>query len=276
MIFGIIRLVRPYYAVPLSGGFVVIMLYLRGGSLAGMTGSVVWAVAALACLISGGHVLNDVCDIEVDRINSPRRPLPSGQVSRRAGAWLAIALLAASVAAAVFCGPMFVLGISIVAGVLIVYDLLGKSMGIAKNVLVACAAMSLYPLAFTLAEPVHTPRLNVLFIHPVWFFLTAMGYEMLKDIRDWKGDSVLAGRPRYVGGAWFEWLAKASIIAGSAIAVVPFLAGYCGGVYFAACAMAGIMAAMAARQAPKAAIRCVYIEVVLITLGSLADLLVRM
>jgi geranylgeranylglycerol-phosphate geranylgeranyltransferase len=272
VISGLVRLMRPYYALPLSGGFVVILLYLRGGSLADMAWEVAWSAAALVCLISGGHVLNDVFDIEVDRLNSPRRPLPSGQVSGKAAVTLAISLFAASLLFAGLCGVRFLAGVSAVAGVLVVYDAFGKRMGIMKDVLVAAAAASLYPLAFALAEPVHTARLSVLFIHPVWFFLSTLGYEMLKDVRDHKGDQLLGRGLRYAGHAWFEKLAKGIVISGAAIAILPYVLGYCGSVYLAAAAMAAMPAVLAARYRPTAAIRCIYLEVVLITLGSLADL----
>jgi geranylgeranylglycerol-phosphate geranylgeranyltransferase len=264
---------RPYYAVPLSCGFVVIVLYLRGGDIGDMVGKVAWSVVALACLISGGHVLNDVFDVEVDRVNCPRRPLPSGQVSRRVATALAVILFVSSLLCGSLCGMRFLMGVSLVAGLLIVYDVLGKSMGIVKNVLVAIAAVSLYPLAFALAEPVQTPRLNVLYIHPAWFLLTALGYEMLKDARDWKGDRLLGESLRYAREAWFEKLAKGLIIAGAAIAALPYVLGYCGSIYLAAMVMAGILAVLAARCRPAVAIRYIYLEVMLITLGSLADIL---
>jgi 4-hydroxybenzoate polyprenyltransferase len=45
----------------------------------------------LACsmvLYASGTMLNDVFDFEVDRLERPGRPLPSGRASRRAAAWL--------------------------------------------------------------------------------------------------------------------------------------------------------------------------------------------
>ena len=43
---------------------------------------------ATMCLYAGGVVLNDVCDVDIDRIERPERPIPSGRVSRRAAATL--------------------------------------------------------------------------------------------------------------------------------------------------------------------------------------------
>jgi 4-hydroxybenzoate polyprenyltransferase len=61
-----------------------------------------WAVAAGLCLYAGGIVLNDVCDVELDRVERPERPLPAGAIAVRTAARVAAALLALGAAAA--CG----------------------------------------------------------------------------------------------------------------------------------------------------------------------------
>jgi geranylgeranylglycerol-phosphate geranylgeranyltransferase len=272
MTLGLIRLMRPYYALPLSCGFIVILLYLRGGTLEGIQNIALWSVAALACLISGADVLNDIFDIEVDRINSPRRPLPSGHVTLSTAIALAVVLFVSSLACAAMCGGSFLLGITIVAAILITYDICGKRMGLVRNFLVAAAAVSLYPLAFALADPVQTPRLNVLYIHPAWFFLTALGYEMLKDIRDRSGDALISRR-KYAFDKWFHVLARMVLITASLIALLPFLLGYCGIVYLTAAIISLVLYILACRLAPVPAIRLIYAAVALITLGSLLDIL---
>src|SRR5262249_7892817 len=39
-------------------------------------------------LYASGTALNDVFDFEIDRVERPSRPLPSGRISRRTAAWL--------------------------------------------------------------------------------------------------------------------------------------------------------------------------------------------
>ena len=55
-------------------------------------------MAAVVALYAAGMVLNDVCDVELDRRERPERPLPSGDVSVAAAALAGVALLAAGVA----------------------------------------------------------------------------------------------------------------------------------------------------------------------------------
>ena len=61
-----------------------------------------WAIVAGLCFYAGGVVLNDVCDVDLDRRERPERPLPSGAISVRAAATHAATLLAIGAAAA--CG----------------------------------------------------------------------------------------------------------------------------------------------------------------------------
>ncbi len=52
-------------------------------------------VLASACTYAGGIVLNDVFDYEVDRVERPKRPLPSGQIGRGFATVFGILLLSA-------------------------------------------------------------------------------------------------------------------------------------------------------------------------------------
>lgn len=74
-----------------------------GASHAPLTLRVVLAVSAAAILNAASNALNQICDLENDRINKPHRPLPSGQLrSREAG---------------IFTGAMYVLALVLVAAV---------------------------------------------------------------------------------------------------------------------------------------------------------------
>jgi len=59
-----------------------------------------WLLAATMCLYAGGVVLNDFFDRELDAIERPERPIPSGRVPAPRAAALGAALLAAGMVAA--------------------------------------------------------------------------------------------------------------------------------------------------------------------------------
>ena len=59
-----------------------------------------WLLTATVCLYAGGVVLNDFFDRELDAVERPERPIPSGRVAARRAAALGTALLAGGVVAA--------------------------------------------------------------------------------------------------------------------------------------------------------------------------------
>jgi 4-hydroxybenzoate polyprenyltransferase len=174
-----------------------------------------------------------------------------------------------------FCGLPFFLVIASIAGMLVCYDMFSKRMGVFKDVLVAILMTSLYPLAFTLTESTQTPRLSVLYIHPVWLFLSSLGYEMLKDLRDMKGDSQVHGQDfNYCKDKRFVIISRVLVVAGSLVTLLPFILGYCKHIYLATSIVAIILAIASTFQKPSVAIRYIYTDIFIITAGSMADLLV--
>lgn len=275
MTLALLRLMRLYYSVPLAAGFIVILSYLTGGNLASILDKVVLSFFSLLSIISASYVFNDVCDIEIDKINCPGRMLAAGRVKRKAALTWSIVLFVTGMVLGVFCGLAFFLVIAAIASLLVCYDLLSKRIGIFKDVLVAILMTSLYPLAFTLTESMQTPRLNVLYIHPVWLFLSSLGYEMLKDIRDVKGDRKIKGEGlNYCKDKRFIIMSRVFVVVGSIVILLPFMLGYCKQIYLVASIAAIILTIASTFHKPAVAIRYVYVEIFLITAGSMADLLV--
>ncbi|MBW8014823.1 MAG: hypothetical protein FVQ82_01430 [Planctomycetes bacterium] len=276
MIIALTRLMRLYYSLPLSLGMVVIVAYIVGGDLASVGYSLVKAFLALCCCISAGYVLNDVCDIAIDAINCPNRMMPAGRVSPGAALICSASLFAAGLTMASFCRWQFFLALSMISAGLIAYDLYSKRIGFLKDILVAALVTSIYPLAFTLAKPVETSVLKSLYIFPVWLFLSALSYEMLKDIRDIKGDTYGNQKPQstYCQSKQFKVSARIIAVAASFITVLPFALGYCRSIYLGCSVAAIVLALFSLKFPPGRAIRFIYAEVFLIAGGSMVDLMV--
>jgi 4-hydroxybenzoate polyprenyltransferase len=73
---------------------------VAGLLLKGSAAEMIGLVLATIGLYGGGVVFNDVFEFELDKIERPERPLPSGQVSVRQATLLGIALLAFGILAA--------------------------------------------------------------------------------------------------------------------------------------------------------------------------------
>jgi 4-hydroxybenzoate polyprenyltransferase len=97
---------RPYLILMRPANIVTAIAdILAGISVAGLlfTGSaaeIFALVLATIGLYGGGVVFNDVFDFELDQVERPERPLPSGQVSLRQATLLGVALLVLGILAA--------------------------------------------------------------------------------------------------------------------------------------------------------------------------------
>ncbi len=273
--FELLRLCRIYYGLPLAGGFLVIVLYLRGGTLAVMGNSPALAFLALLGTISAGFIGNDLCDIAVDKINSPQRPLASDRISAGAAKMAAITLTALALSCASVCGVKFAIGITAINLILLVYNKYSKQMALLKDLLIAALLAGLYPLAFALTPAIESPWLKILYIHPAWLFLTVLGYEMLKDIRDQQGDIQMGSSMRNICRAgYFLCMMRLCILTGSLITLLPVLLADLGGIYLTGSILAVILAVLAASTPnPRRAINYLYAQIALITTCSLLEIL---
>jgi len=275
MIVALIRLMRPWYTVPITAGLPVIIAYVTAGHIGPICSDVILASLSLGCIIAATYVLNDVCDVQADRINRPQHVLVGARVPRMAAILWSIVLFAAGLAVAALCNLRFLAAAAGVCGLAVFYDLSSKRIGLLKVILVALLMTSLYPLAFAVAAPVDSPRLNSLYIFPVWLFFSALSYEMLKDIRDAEGDAAVSARSiaRHSRKPWFLAAARVVALMTGGMSVLPAAIG-CGRIYLATALAALALMAASTLNPPGRAIPLIYVQVFLVTAGSLVDLLV--
>lgn len=219
----LLRLCRPYYAVPMSLAYLLTVYYAAGGELGGRWGAAVLSAIALGLVIAAGYVLNDLCDMGADRTNAPHRPLPAGQATPLAAFAMAAGLLAAGLILGAAGRTAFLAALTAVALALVLYDLMSKRLGLAKDFVVAALMTSIYPLAVAQAGGAAGPRAASLIVFPIWLFPTAFGYELLKDLRDLTGDAAAVGRARPIQrrpGLWRR-VAAAAILLPAPLLILP-------------------------------------------------------
>lgn len=134
---GAIKLFRP--ELPLAAGMCVVI-----GQLLALGGFPPLRVVGLgfACgffLSASALILNDYFDLEVDRINAPQRPLPSGLLSEREVIVLGVVVAVAGLGAALALNPV-ALGVSVVVWLLgFLYNWKLKAAGLWGNLIVAAS-----------------------------------------------------------------------------------------------------------------------------------------
>jgi geranylgeranylglycerol-phosphate geranylgeranyltransferase len=142
---------------------------------------------------AGGNVVNDIFDIEVDKINRPHRALPSGRMTVRQAWGYVVFLSAVGLLFAILTGPYSALIVLIFLIVGYVYAAKVKTLGLAGNFMVAFSfAFGILYGAFAFGETVGFPLTNTIPI-PHWlFFFTAFlilqARETIKGAEDVEGD----------------------------------------------------------------------------------------
>ena len=141
---------------------------------------------------AGGNVVNDIFDIEIDKINRPHRALPSGRMSIKQ-AWIYVGIL--SIIGVIFAWLNGPIGTAVVIVFIIVgyaYAAKVKQLGIAGNFMVAFSfAFGVIYGSLVYGETVA----NIIFPIPTWlFFITAFmilqARETIKGAEDVEGDAL--------------------------------------------------------------------------------------
>jgi len=146
----------------------------------------VFGFLTASLMMAGTMVANDVYDVEIDRVNSPQRPLPSGIVKTREAIVLAVALSGASIGFSALLGLWTFLTALLALALMVYYNTEGKKTGLIGNAVVS----------FNVALPFFYGGLAVNSIRPLLFifsvvaFLANFGREVAKGIADVKGDSL--------------------------------------------------------------------------------------
>ena len=204
---------------------------LTGCALGAGAAELPWQVAALcvvavALLYAGGMALNDAADAEVDRVDRPERPIPSGRISRGSAYWVAATALAAGWVLLAAAGHGGAVAGGALVIVIVAYDLLHQLqawtvvlMGLARGlVYVACAAAVAWPLWPLPLEKVLWFG-SAITLYTLAFTLVARAEnETQLDTRRWIGPvlpviSVLPG----------VWIVPATAVASTAAAAVLVL-----------------------------------------------------
>jgi len=188
-IIGLIRLFRP--ELPFAAGVTVLV-----GEMVALGGlpSVRQALLGFTCaflLSASALILNDVFDLEVDRVNAPERAIASGTVTVGEAVGLSVPVTLGGLAAAWAIGPSaLVFGVFIwVIGFL--YNWKFKRSGLPGNLMVAASVGSCFILGGMAVGELSNPMLLFMALGA---FLIDLAEEIAGDAMDMEGDKVLESR----------------------------------------------------------------------------------
>ncbi len=140
-------------------------------------------IATATCALGFGNVINDIKDVEGDRINHPDRPIPKGTISPAGAFIFSIFLVILSLTASFTVSFSHCIAAAIPLGLLIVYTLFLKGTPLVGNILISLLVA--YTLIF---GSIHSPDITIILIPAFLAFLLNLSREIVKDIQDREGD----------------------------------------------------------------------------------------
>jgi len=147
------------------------------------------AAIAAGSGLAFANVLNDILDLEADRINHPRRPLPSGQIKRSEAGWLAAALCGVSLLSGFLAGWRIFLLVIFVLAFSVIYNLWAKKIPIVGNFIVAASGALILTTGYLITLEGEFPAFPLLAT-----LLFILAREFLETVSDDPGDRIVGRR----------------------------------------------------------------------------------
>lgn len=223
-IMGFIKLIRPINCLMM--GIAVIV----GAFIAAQDSSVtephvnklVMAFITAFTLTGASMAINDYYDVEIDSVNEPDRPIPSGIISPMESLLLTIILTLIGLISAFFTNVPCLLAALASWAISITYSTIGKRTGLPGNLLVsACIAT---PFIYGSLALKGFLEINTI-IFAALAFLSNAGREIAKGIADMEGDRIKGIRTLAIsyGAKKAAYASAAFFIAATLLSPLPLV-----------------------------------------------------
>ena len=191
---GYLRLMRPVNCLMMGFAVIVGAVISKQSFEDILFSNLVYGFITGFTLAAASMIINDFCDKDIDAINEPSRPIPSGLIKPEEALVFASVLTAIGFVAAFLTNTANALVTSLCFMTAIIswtvsvaYATVGKRTGLLGNFLVsACVAI---PFIYGSLAVTSTVELNVLILASM-AFLSNTGREITKGIVDVRGDRI--------------------------------------------------------------------------------------
>ncbi len=148
-------------------------------------GVLVLLILSVITINGGGNIINDIYDLEIDKINRPDRPLPTGAISLRGARIYLIVLFALGILFSwLISVPTFIIAGPVSITVLIAYSARLKRQPLVGNL----AVSFMLGLAFIYVGAAFG-KIETTLVMAVLAFGFTLIREIIKDLEDLEGDS---------------------------------------------------------------------------------------
>jgi len=249
-----VRLLRPLNAL-MSAAAVPVGAFVAVGADGVASQSLAVGIGALTTFLftGGGNALNDVYDRDIDRVNHPDRPIPSGQVAAARAFDLALVLFVLAILAGLAINVAAFALVLISLALMVAYEERFKTSGWSGNLLIGWLVGSLFLFAGLCVYAGRVAPLEIAASLALLAGLSTVAREVVKDIEDVAGDVGRTTLARTRGVAFAGRVAQGVLLAAILLSAVPILLGVLGPWYAALVAAADgifIYAALHAARSP--------------------------
>jgi len=178
------KILRPVNCA-MAGLAVLIGAKIASGNF--LTQPVLFAIIATFLICGAGNTINDYYDHEIDKINSPGRPIPSGEISLMSAYYYTLILFSVGIILSVFINKLAILVAVFNSTMLFLYAGRLKNEGFVGNLTVSYLVAS--PFLF---GGIAVKNISVTLILVLCAGLANMGREIIKDVEDYNGDKAYA------------------------------------------------------------------------------------
>jgi len=184
-----------------------------------------YAIISVVCTMSFGNILNDVFDIDTDRISHPSRPLPMNYIDVGIAKNIVLILLIFILIISLFLNILAsICLVCIILPLLICYNLYFKSVPVVGNMVVSV----LLAFVFIFTEIIFYSQAQIMLIPGCLVFGLSFIREFIKDIHDYEGDKHynIKTLPVRIGQKKSINIAIFMIIIFCIIILIPYFIGY--------------------------------------------------
>lgn len=216
-----LKLIRPVNCLMSSLAVILVGIIVRGYGI-----SEYWLHTILGALVvflttAGGNTLNDYFDREVDMINHPDRPIPSGKITPRKAMLYGSSLLLLSLLISVFINSIAFLIVVIATALLLIYEYSFKKKGFVGNVTIS----TLVAMLFIFGGAIYG-NISLTSIFALMAFSSNLGREIVKDIEDMEGDIDRVTLPMKIGKKYAGLFASIFFLIAVALSPLPYTLGF--------------------------------------------------
>jgi len=146
---------------------------------------ILFPVLSSALVTASSFAVNDYFDFNIDRINKPEKPIPSGAVSKGSALVFGVALFFAGFTASLATNLAATLLLLATYTLTVLYNTYGKKTGLLGNVIVSFSVSMAFVYGSLTA--INSLEPMVFFVSFLSFFIN-LGREIVQGIQDMEGD----------------------------------------------------------------------------------------